>query len=587
MKQFRLPDPGEGLVEAEIVTWRVAVGDEVQVNDIVVEIETSKSLVELPTPYAGTVSALLAAEGDMVEVGAPIITIDDGVSAGEPAAPVTDAGTSPTDPAQDPVLHDTAPQDAMPSTPPDEGEPVEAEQVEDGKIGGSAPGGRVAVLVGYGPRTTEAKRRPRKAPAEPLPIEAHEQAADTFSTSVPVSFRGDERQPLAADAAQRVGAPLPGPGSAPAEPAPARGAVLAKPPVRKLAKDLGVDLSRVDGSGPGGVITRGDVERAGQAAKAGGAPVPATDDRVPDDRAPDDRVPDDRVPDDRAPNDQGTDVGTPRVGAPGDRKADPGGPGTLRTEPSSSRAAAALVPGRASGGPVDDVRIPLKGVRKATAEAMVASAFTAPHVTEWLTCDVTGTMELLERLKLRRDFAGVRISPLLLVAKAVCLALGQVPELNSTLDADAAEIVVRGSVNLGIAAATPRGLLVPNIKDAQRLSLLELAESINRLVAVAKEGRTQPADTAGGSFTITNVGVFGIDAGTPILNPGESGILCLGAIARRPWVVGTGADERIEPRWVTTLAVSFDHRVVDGEQGSTFLAAVAGILADPGLALLY
>jgi 2-oxoisovalerate dehydrogenase E2 component (dihydrolipoyl transacylase) len=181
----------------------------------------------------------------------------------------------------------------------------------------------------------------------------------------------------------------------------------------------------------------------------------------------------------------------------------------------------------------------------------------------------------------------VRISPLLLVAKAVCLALGQTPDLNSYFDAQAGEIVLKGTVNLGIAAATPRGLLVPNIKDAQTLSLLELAEAINTLVTVAKEGKTQPADTAHGTFTITNVGVFGIDAGTPIINPGEAGILCLGNITRRPWVVGTGADERIEPRWVTTLAVSFDHRVVDGEQGSRFLASVAQILGDPGLALLF
>jgi pyruvate dehydrogenase E2 component (dihydrolipoamide acetyltransferase) len=193
----------------------------------------------------------------------------------------------------------------------------------------------------------------------------------------------------------------------------------------------------------------------------------------------------------------------------------------------------------------------------------------------------------MERLRNRRELAGVRLSPLLLVAKAVCLALGESPDLNAHFDADAQEIVLRGTVNLGIAAATPRGLLVPNIKDAQTLSLLELATAISELVSVAKEGRTQPADTAGGTFTLTNVGVFGVDAGTPILNPGETGILCLGTVARRPWVVGSGADERIEPRWVTTLALSFDHRAVDGEQGSRFLARVAGILSDPGLALLF
>ena len=525
MKEFRLPDPGEGLVEAELVTWRVAVGDEVQVNDIVVEIETSKSLVELPVPYAGTVAALLAKEGDMVEVGAPIITIDDGVGAVEPpAAP----------PARD------------------------GDEIEAGKIGGAAPGGRVAVLVGYGPRTTEAKRRPRKTSAAPdIDTTSHEQVAETFSTGAPVSFRSDVRAPLSPGESQPVGDPLPSPGTPAAEPvgaanpagstadsgvspAPAglrRSPLLAKPPVRKLAKDLGLDLKDVPATGPGGVITRGDVESAAARRSA-----PVTSPAQPEPEAQPE-------------------------------------PGAQTQAPSHSAAT--------RSGMGEDTRVTVRGVRKATAEAMVASAFTAPHVTEWLTCDVTGAMELLERLKARREFAGVRISPLLLVAKAVCLALGRTPDLNSYWDQQAGEIVLKGTVNLGVAAATPRGLMVPNIKDAQTLSLLELANAINHLVSVAKEGKTQPADTAQGTFTITNVGVFGVDAGTPLLNPGEAGILCLGAIARRPWVVGTGAEERIEPRWVTTLAVSFDHRVVDGEQGSTFLATVANILSDPGLALLF
>ncbi|MET0694975.1 MAG: dihydrolipoamide acetyltransferase family protein, partial [Propionibacteriaceae bacterium] len=468
------------------------------------EIETSKSLVELPSPYAGTVAKLLAAEGDMVEVGAPIISIDDGVPA-EAAQP--DLAAAP---------------------------PAEEAEIEAGLIGGAAPGGRVAVLVGYGPRTTEAKRRPRKVAAatQQNEAESHQEFADTFSTATPVSFRGDVRSPLSPLDAEPVGDPLPGPGDAPAEPTPRRSAILAKPPVRKLAKDLGVDLGAVDPTGAGGVITRADVEKAA-------APAPTTSAR---------------------------DTST----------AEP---------PAQVAAPAAATPAPAADG--TDTRIPIKGVRKATAEAMVTSAFTAPHVTEWLTCDVSETMELLERLKARREFAGLRLSPLLLVAKAVCLALTRAPDLNAYWDGAAGEIVLKGSVNLGIAASTPRGLLVPNVKDAGRLSLVELAQAINNLVSVAKEGRTQPAETSNGTFTITNVGSFGVDAGTPILNPGESGILCLGTIARRPWVVGTGADERIEPRWVTTLAVSFDHRVVDGEQGSKFLAQVAGILTDPGLALLF
>jgi pyruvate dehydrogenase E2 component (dihydrolipoamide acetyltransferase) len=495
IREFRLPDPGEGLVEADIVTWRVAVGDTVRVNDILLEVETSKSLVELPSPYAGTVRELLVAEGETAEVGAPIIAIDDGT-------------------------------DAEPAGTPSDAEPAEADEPAAGLVGGAAPGGRVAVLVGYGPRTGDSKRRPRRlASADPAPQQAHDQLTGTFATDVPVSHRAGDRRPLHAGgpaASADPVAPLPHPGPAAPEPELRGGAVLAKPPVRKLAKDLGLDLATVVGSGPGGVITRDDVTTAAAAS----APEP---------------------------------------------------------EPEAAAPAAGSARGRGAA----DVRIPLRGVRKATAEAMVRSAFTAPHVTEWLTCDVTATMELLERLRSRREFRDLRISPLLLVAKAVCLALGRTPELNAFWDEPAGEIVQLGSVNLGIAANTPRGLVVPNIKDAQALDLVGLATAINELVGTAREGRTQPADMASGSFTLTNVGTFGVDAGTPILNPGESGILCLGQIARRPWVVGTGADERIEPRWVTTLAVSFDHRLADGAQGSTFLADVAGILGDPGLALLY
>jgi len=502
IREFRLPDPGEGLVEADIVTWRVGVGDTVQLNDIVVEVETSKSLVELPTPYAGTVRELLVAEGQTVEVGTPIIAIDDGEGAEEQPPP------------RDDLIPD------LPET---------AADAETDGADGEAPEGRVAVLVGYGPRTTEARRRPRKVPpVDTTHEEAHAQlAAGTFATDAPVSRRADHREPLQAHTGESVGGPLPEPGATVAEPVLAGGAVLAKPPVRKLAKDLGIDLTTVRGTGPGGVITRDDVTVAAQQEGVEGAG--ARDLLVPSNQAP----------------------------------------------PTS---------GRFDG---VETRIPIKGVRKATAQAMVSSAFTAPHVSEWVTCDVSATMELLDRLKTRREFAEVRISPLLVMAKAVCLALRRTPELNSSWDEAAQEIVVKHSVNLGIAAATPRGLVVPNIKGADRLDLVALATAINDLVTLAREGRAQPADLSGGTFTITNIGVFGVDAGTPILNPGEAGILCVGQVARRPWVVGTGTDERIEPRWVTTLAISFDHRLADGAQGSTFLADVAAILADPSLALLY
>jgi pyruvate dehydrogenase E2 component (dihydrolipoamide acetyltransferase) len=289
--------------------------------------------------------------------------------------------------------------------------------------------------------------------------------------------------------------------------------VLAKPPVRKLAKTLGVDLAGIRPSGPGSTITREDVQAAA---------LPA---------------------------------------------------------PSSAAPAAVPAAGR-------ETRIPVRGVRKHTAAAMVTSAFTAPHVTEFVTVDVTATMKLRDRVAARREFRDVKVSPLLFVAKAVILAAQRTPEINATWDEAAGEIVLKHYVNLGIAAATDRGLVVPNIKDADRLSLRELAQALTELAETARAGKTTPADMTGGTITITNVGVFGVDTGTPILNPGESGIVAFGAVRRLPWVVGTGPDERIEPRWVTQLAVSFDHRLVDGQQGSQFLADVAGVLTDPGMSLL-
>jgi 2-oxoisovalerate dehydrogenase E2 component (dihydrolipoyl transacylase) len=295
---------------------------------------------------------------------------------------------------------------------------------------------------------------------------------------------------------------------------PAQARVLAKPPVRKLAKDLGIDLATVTGTGPNGSITRADLEGAGSDAPAQPKHAAATGDR--------------------------------------------------------------------------ETREPIKGVRKMMAGAMTQSAFTAPHVTEWVTVDVSATMELVERLKKDKEFRDVKVTPLLVLAKAMCLAVRRNPGVNASWDEAAQEIVLKHYVNLGIAAATPRGLVVPNVKDADTMSMRELAEAIGVLTATAREGRTQPADMAGGTLTITNVGVFGVDAGTPILNPGEAAILAFGTVARRPWVV-TGADgsESIEPRWVTTLALSFDHRLVDGELGSRYLADVAAILADPSRALVW
>ena len=505
-KEFKLPDPGEGLTEAEIVTWHVKVGDTVKVNDIVVEIETAKSLVELPVPFAGTIERLLVNEGDTVEVGTPIIAVDTTGGA------VSDAPDAPVEPG---LEGSPAPKLAQ------ERAAAEAEEaIEEGKIGGTTSTGRTAVLVGYGVKQTEAKRRPRKgttttaapAAAEPAPAE-------------PAAVAPAVQQPTSAAVEQPLTA-LPGGSGSGAR-------ALAKPPVRKYAKDLGVDLSQVTGSGEGGIISRADVE-----AHAAGSQAPA--------------------------------------------QAATGG------EPATPAGHAAYQPPALQRSGERETRVPIKGVRKMTAQAMVGSAFTAPHVTEWVTLDATATMDLVDRLKKDREFKDVKVTPLLVLAKAMCLALRRHPEVNATWDEAAQEIVVKHYVNLGIAAATPRGLVVPNIKDADQLTMRQLAEAIGALTATAREGRTQPAEMSGGTITITNVGVFGVDLGTPIINPGESAIMAFGAIRREPWVV-TAADgtESIEPRWVTQLALSFDHRLIDGELGSKFLADVAAILADPARGLVW
>jgi 2-oxoisovalerate dehydrogenase E2 component (dihydrolipoyl transacylase) len=324
---------------------------------------------------------------------------------------------------------------------------------------------------------------------------------------------------------------------------------LAKPPVRKLARDLGVDLRAVTPSGPGGVITRDDVA-AHAAGGAGTAPQPV----------------------DEQP------AAAAQTGGEGrDLVAEGAGPVTAALD---AEAPGATAGGTGTGGVR---REPIRGVRRATAAAMVSSAFTAPHVTEFLAVDVTETMALRDRLRASPAYADVKLTPLALVAKAVCLAARRTPEVNASWDEAAGEIVYYDRVHLGIAAATPRGLIVPKVRDADTLTLRELAGALGELTATARAGRTPPSDLVGGTFTITNVGVFGVDTGTPILNPGEAAILAVGAIKPTPWVV----DGELAVRTVCQLALSFDHRLVDGEQGSRFLADVGALLTDPSLALTF
>jgi pyruvate dehydrogenase E2 component (dihydrolipoamide acetyltransferase) len=479
IQEFRLPDAGEGLTEAEIVQWRVAPGDAVRVNQTIVEIETAKSLVELPSPWDGTVVEILVGEGTTVDVGTPIVRIE---TAGE-----AEPGSTP-DPAA--AALETAA----------EVDPAPAEEAGGG-----------AVLVGYGTggAASGGGRRRRRTAEAAAPAAARPAAAAPAAPPAPV-----------APAAAATAAPVP-----PAEVASSAPSVrvLAKPPVRKLAKDLGVDLLSVPGTGPGGIVTREDVQ-----AFASEAAHPETLATYPGDDAP--------------WLAQGT------------------------VSPDARR-----------------TRVPVKSVRRRTAEAMVASAFTAPHVTEFVTVDVTKTMKLVAALREDREFADVRVTPLLITAKALLLALRRHPEINASWDDEAQEIVYKHYVNLGIAAATPRGLVVPNIKDAHRLGLHDLAVAIADLTTTARAGRTTPTDMSDGTITITNVGVFGIDTGTPILNPGEAGILAFGAIREQPWV----HKGKIKKRWVTQLALSFDHRLVDGELGSRVLADVAAVLEEPARGLVW
>ncbi len=402
IEHFLLPDLGEGLTEAEVVTWRVAAGEEVALNQVLVEVETEKAVVELPSPHAGIVVALFAGVGETIAVGAPLVALDTGTR-GE---------------------------------------------------GGEAP---VPMLGGYGPAEAPASRRRTR--------------------------RGHRTRGRAPGAAN---------GSRP----------LAPPPVRFMARQQGVDLAKVTGRGPGGIVTREDLAAHLEGAAAGQASP-----------------------------------------AEGTRES----------------------------------RASVRGVQKHMAEAMVRSVASAPQATVFLTLDVTPATKLLRRLGASRSFEGVRVTILTLAAGAVVLSLPDYPALNSQWDSAEGEVVTRHYVNLGIAVAGPRGLVVPNVKDAHRMGLRELAGALGDVTARARAARCTLDDFRGGTITITNIGIFGVDTGTPLLNPGEAAILALGTVQRRPWEL----DGAVALRDVVTLSLSFDHRLVDGQAASRFLAAVGQVLADP------
>jgi pyruvate dehydrogenase E2 component (dihydrolipoamide acetyltransferase) len=535
VKKFNLPDVGEGLTEAEVVAWKVKPGDTVAINDVLCEIETAKSLVELPSPFAGTVTELLVEEGITVEVGTAIIAVSDNQPGDAP--PVTQAPAAA--PAVDAPLYGKLPADT------DNG--------ENGPAGGP--------LVGSGPKADSVKRRARKRPAgtgeattvaenAEGTVQDHQAVLAAQAARTPVPQRPTSARAAVAPVTQSPVTQAPevaaSEATAPEGTAPeatasgvstpqttaSRGAaisgtisglvnkVLAKPPVRKFARDLGIDLADVVATGQRGEVTREDLVSY------------------------------------QAQRDAELDQAESFWGA--------------SKKPQDQRIE----------------RVPVKGVRKATAKAMVESAFTAPHVSIFVDVDASRTMEFVKRLKVSRDFEGIKVSPLLILAKAVIWAAARNPSVNATWvdNADGnggAEIQVKHFMNLGIAAATPRGLMVPNIKDAQDLSLKELALALNDLATKARAGKTQPAEMQGGSLTITNIGALGIDTGTPIINPGEVAIIAFGTIKQKPWVL----DGEVIPRWITTLGGSFDHRVVDGDLSARFMADVAAILEEPALLL--
>ncbi|MEO5781048.1 MAG: dihydrolipoamide acetyltransferase family protein [Arthrobacter oryzae] len=456
IKEFRLPDLGEGLTESEIVSWKIGVGDTVELNQIIAEVETAKAVVELPSPFAGVVTALHEQPGTVVEVGKPIVSFE----------------------------------------------------IEDDGAGSAK---REPNLVGYGAVLEHTGRPARRA----RNVAASAAAVPAPASAVPapaVEPAAVEPAPAAEDL----------PATAPAE------RPRSTPPVRKLAKDLGVDLAAVAGTGERGLITRDDVRNF-----VGGGDLPAAS--------------------------HGPAAGSAAEVPGSDEKQD----GQFGQQPR-------------------EIRTAIRGVRKLTAAAMVSSAFTAPHATEFLTIDVTPTMELLAKLKASRAYTGLKLTPLTLVSKAVLIALRNHPTLNTRWDEARQEIVQFNYVNLGIAAATPRGLTVPNIKDADRMSLVELSTALTGLTDTARAGKTSTTDLSGGTISITNIGVFGIDAGTPILNPGEAAILAVGAVRKMPWEF----QDEVALRQVMTLSLSFDHRLVDGEQGSRFLQDLGALLADPGMAMV-
>ncbi|MEU9874808.1 dihydrolipoamide acetyltransferase family protein [Streptomyces phaeochromogenes] len=525
--EFKLPDLGEGLTEAEIVRWLVQVGDVVAVDQPVVEVETAKAMVEVPCPYGGVVTARYGEEGTELPVGSPLLT----VAVGAPASEVSASGVPASGPlASGPLASDSVDEDEG-SGNVLVGYGTQAPPARRGRLrppgAGAAPGrrspgsseggpgsGRHGSGSAAGDGAGSAGRRRAGLPDADLAV-ASAPAAPTAPTALagsgtatrpPVPVR--EEEPVVdrtgADAGRRADGPVP----------------VISPLVRRLARENGLDLRELAGSGPDGLITRADVEHAARAVAS--APTVAR---------------------------------PPQAAAPAPAAAQ---------SPSATHARG--------------TRIPLKGVRGAVADKLSRSRREIPDATCWVDADATELMHARVRMN---DAGGPKISLLALLARICTAALARFPELNSTVDMDAREIVRLDAVHLGFAAQTERGLVVPVVKDAHTRDAESLSAEFARLTEAARTGTLTPAELTGGTFTLNNYGVFGVDGSTPIINHPEAAMLGVGRIVPKPWV----HEGELAVRQVVQLSLTFDHRVCDGGTAGGFLRYVADCVEQPAVLL--
>ncbi|MBU7597905.1 2-oxo acid dehydrogenase subunit E2 [Streptomyces sp. P38-E01] len=482
VREFKLPDLGEGLTEAEIARWLVEVGDVVAVDQPVVEVETAKAMVEVPCPYGGVVTARYGEEGQEIPVGAPLVTVASSIAAGTAptAAPAADPGPA-----------------TGGSAAPGRDAPESASSAQ-GSSGADEGSGNV--LVGYG--TSTAPRRRRRPAAGPTGRTGGGPVAPAPARSVPGPVRPPQPAPGAPHAPVHGDVPVP----------------VISPLVRRLAREQQVDLRTVAGTGPDGLIMRADVLRtaAVQAATTHPHPEPVT-----------------------------------------------------AASPNTAATVSASFTGE---------RVPLKGVRGAVADKLSRSRREIPDATTWVDADAT---ELLAARRAMNAVDGPKISLLALLGRICVAALTRYPELNASVDADAREIVRHDAVHLGFAAQTERGLVVPVVRDAHTLGAEGVTAEMGRLTEAARAGRLAPAQLTGGTFTLNNYGVFGVDGSTPIINHPEAAMLGVGRIVEKPWV----HEGELAVRHVVQLSFTFDHRVCDGGTAGGFLRYVADCVEQPATLL--